>query len=31
MEDLKTILDKSIDAAKYIITDGMQKAQNKFN
>ena len=31
MEDLKTILDKSIDATKCIITDGMQKAQNKFN
>ncbi len=31
LEELKPILDKSIDAAKSIITDGMEKSQNKFN
>ena len=31
LEDLKTILDKSIEAAKSIITVGMEKSQNKFN
>ncbi len=31
LEELKPILDKSIDATKSIITDGMEKSQNKFN
>lgn len=31
LEVLKEVLDKSIDAAKAIMTDGIAKAQNKFN
>jgi len=31
LEVLKTILDKTIDAAKSVFTDGIEKAQNKFN
>lgn len=31
LEILKEILDKSIEASKSIITNGMEKSQNKFN
>jgi PTH1 family peptidyl-tRNA hydrolase len=31
MEVLKEIIDKTIDAAKCLISEGIEKAQNKFN
>jgi len=30
-EDVRTMADKSVDALHFCLTDGMERAMNKFN